>query len=128
MNQKLCLFLVSTIFVSHQAANALEMQDYAEVARKTEQRFVKVDASGAVVADNSSQWSCVYDSQTQSLWEEKTDNGGLRDKDWQYTWYDTRQYYNKGVLGFSDRHDYQNERVRAKLVVKHWRNVIHKNT
>lgn len=114
MNQKLCLFLVSTIFVSHEVANALEMQNYAEAAFKMQQRFIKIDKSGAVLADDASQWSCVYDSQTQFLWEEKTDNGGLRDKDWQYTWYDTRKDYNKGVLGFSDRHDYQDERATGE--------------
>jgi hypothetical protein len=114
MNQKLCLFLMAVILLSHEAANALEMQNYAEAALKMQQRFIKIDESGAVLADDASQWSCVYDSQTQFLWEEKTDNGGLRDKDWQYTWYDTRKDYNKGVLGFSDRHDYQSARATGE--------------
>jgi hypothetical protein len=32
---------------------------------------------------------CVKDNVTGLTWEVKTDDGGLHDKDWTYTWYDT---------------------------------------
>ena len=30
---------------------------------------------------------CLKDNATGLIWEQKTDDGGLRDKDWNYTWY-----------------------------------------
>jgi len=32
--------------------------------------------------------ACIRDNHTNRIWEVKTDDGGLRDKDWTYTWYD----------------------------------------
>ena len=40
------------------------------------------------------QWSCVLDHVTGLWWEVKTNDGGLRDKDWLYTSYDSD--YNDG--------------------------------
>ena len=47
--------------------------------------FSKIDASGAELAPGSTQWSCVKDHVTGLIWEVKTDDGGLRDKDSLYT-------------------------------------------
>jgi hypothetical protein len=33
--------------------------------------------------------ACIRDNHTNLTWEVKTDDGGLRDKDWTYTWYDS---------------------------------------
>jgi hypothetical protein len=32
-------------------------------------------------------WACTKDNKTGLTWEVKTDDGGLRDKDWYYSWY-----------------------------------------
>ncbi|MFC3116123.1 Lcl C-terminal domain-containing protein [Cellvibrio fontiphilus] len=32
-------------------------------------RFIKIDISGKVLADDASEWACVYDTKTQLLWE-----------------------------------------------------------
>lgn len=39
---------------------------------------------------------CIVDEQTGLIWEQKTDNGGLRDKDWVYTWRNTNGATNGG--------------------------------
>jgi len=56
--------------------------------------FVKLDASGVPLPDQSAAfattpWSCVLDRTTQLTWEVRPDDGGLRDKDWRYSWYDS---------------------------------------
>lgn len=42
----------------------------------------------AELGDGPGDWACTRDNVTGRLWEVKTDNGGWRDKDWTYTWYD----------------------------------------
>lgn len=43
--------------------------------------------------------SCVIDKATGRVWELKTNDGGLRDKDWLYNWYSTDTAVNDGVIG-----------------------------
>ena len=47
--------------------------------------FTKIDEFGAELAPAASAWSCVKDNVTGLMWEVKTDDGGLRDKDLVYT-------------------------------------------
>jgi hypothetical protein len=54
--------------------------------------FTKLDAAGVPLADQTqpyatAPWSCVRDEVTALVWEVKTDDGGLHDKDWTYTWF-----------------------------------------
>ena len=56
--------------------------------------FLKLDGSGLALPDQSAAyvvtpWSCVQDQVTRLVWEVRTDDGGLRDKDWRYSWYDS---------------------------------------
>lgn len=60
-------------------------------------RFVKIDGSGNYLPKNSAEWSCVFDQRTQLIWEEKTNNGDLRDKDWVYTAYESTGSNTGGV-------------------------------
>lgn len=48
------------------------------------------------------QWGCVQDNVTGLVWEVKTNDGGLRDKDWTYSWYSTDNTNNGGNAGTSD--------------------------
>lgn len=49
---------------------------------------------------------CVKDNVTGLVWEQKTDDGGLRDRDWIYTWYSTDSTSNGGSKGYQDYRDY----------------------
>ena len=48
-------------------------------------RYVKLDKNGKVLADSVNNWSCVKDNKTGIIWEAKTDDGGMHDKDNRYT-------------------------------------------
>lgn len=67
--------------------------------------FTKLDAAGNPLPASAASWSCVRDAVTGLVWEVKTDNGGLRDKDWTYSWYDPDPATNGGFAG---RPDYDN--------------------
>ena len=41
----------------------------------------------ATLGGGPGDWACTRDNFTGLVWEVKTDDGGLRDKDWLYTWY-----------------------------------------
>jgi len=49
--------------------------------------FTKLDSNGNPLDASVTSWDCVRDNVTGLIWEVKTDDNGLRDKDWTYTWY-----------------------------------------
>ena len=56
--------------------------------------FTKLDANGDPLADQTvdyatTPWSCVQDNHTGLTWEVKTTDGGLRDANHTYTWYNS---------------------------------------
>ncbi|MCK9532835.1 MAG: DUF1566 domain-containing protein [Gammaproteobacteria bacterium] len=66
--------------------------------------FTKLDSSGDPLADQTAAyattpWSCVLDNVTGLMWEVKTDDNGLHDKDWTYTWYNSDSATNGGNAG-----------------------------
>ncbi|MEZ7860957.1 MAG: DUF1566 domain-containing protein [Aeromonadaceae bacterium] len=61
--------------------------------------FTKVDASGEALPASATKWSCVKDNVTGLLWEIHTDDGGLRDKDNTYSWYNPDPATNGGLAG-----------------------------
>ncbi len=75
--------------------------------------FTKLKASGSALAIQNgtwsdagseaagTKWSCVMDNVTGLIWEVKTNDGGLRDKDWLYSWYNTNSSTNGGSAGYS---------------------------
>jgi hypothetical protein len=60
-----------------------------------ETSYTKIANDGSVLADAAelgtapSDWACTKDNVTGLRWEVKTDDGGLRDKDHTYSWYDS---------------------------------------
>ncbi len=76
--------------------------------------YTKIGNDGIILADQNqawnvngseaegTQWSCVRDNETGLYWEVKTNDGGLRDKDWRYTWYDSNPATNGGEAGIGD--------------------------
>jgi hypothetical protein len=64
--------------------------------------FTKLDASGNPLPASASSWSCVKDNVTGLVWEVKTDDGGLHDRDDRYNWYNTDSSTNGGHPGYAD--------------------------
>jgi hypothetical protein len=71
-------------------------------------RYSKVDAQGNELPDGAGAWSCVKDNQTGALWEEKTDDNGLQDKDWRY-----RHFHNSA--GYASTVDYNGVQLCGSL-------------
>jgi len=61
--------------------------------------FTKLDASGNPLLASTPAGGCVRDNVTGLIWEIKTDDNGLRDKDWSYTWYNSDPATNGGGTG-----------------------------
>ncbi len=61
--------------------------------------FTKIASDGNVLPASATSWRCVRDNLTGLLWEVKTDDGGLQDKDWTYTWYNPDSTKNGGNAG-----------------------------
>ncbi|MCI5157075.1 MAG: DUF1566 domain-containing protein [Candidatus Electrothrix sp. AUS1_2] len=69
--------------------------------------FTKLDSNGVSLADQNADyattpWGCVKDNVTGLIWEVKTDDSGLHDKDDKYTWYNTDPTTNGGDDGYAD--------------------------
>jgi hypothetical protein len=64
--------------------------------------FTKISATGQKVAADSPQWSCILDNNTGLMWEVKTDDGGIHDKDNTYTWYNPDSSINGGFAGYEN--------------------------
>lgn len=67
--------------------------------------FTALDASGKPTDPTTGAMPhpCVRDNVTGLVWEVKTDDGGPRDKDWFYSWYDSNPATNGGSVGYSNR-------------------------
>ena len=69
--------------------------------------YTKISNSGAVLPDTATlgnganDWACTKDNKTGLTWEVKTDDGGLRDMDWYYSWYKPSGD-NGGSVGYTD--------------------------
>ena len=75
--------------------------------------FTKLDADGAPLPAAAPDWVCVRDNLTGLVWEVKSDDGGLRDKDWTYTWYNPDPATNGGSAGTPDGGDNCFDAVRC---------------
>ena len=65
--------------------------------------FSKISSTGAALAANAASWNCVKDNVTGLIWEVKTDDGGLHDKDWVYSWYQPDNSKNGGFAGYQNQ-------------------------
>jgi hypothetical protein len=64
--------------------------------------FVKISPTGAELPASATSWNCVQDKVTGLMWENKTDDGGLHDKDWRYSWYQPDSTKNGGFAGYQN--------------------------
>jgi hypothetical protein len=53
----------------------------------------------ATLGDGPGDWACTRDNVTGFVWEVKTQDGGLRDSGWTYTWYNSDATSNGGDAG-----------------------------
>ena len=58
----------------------------------------------ATLGSGANDWACTKDNKTGLTWEVKTDDGGLRDKDWYYSWYKPNGN-NGGDVGYTDMNE-----------------------
>ncbi|MFI3122710.1 MAG: DUF1566 domain-containing protein [Methylococcales bacterium] len=71
----------------------------------TTSKYTKIANNGSSLPDsaqlgtNPTDWACTKDNNTGLIWEIKTNNGGLRDKDWTYSWYEPDANKNGGFEG-----------------------------
>lgn len=67
--------------------------------------YTKISNAGAELPESAAlgagenDWGCTRDNRTGLIWEIKTDDDGLRDKDHRYNWYDTDTAINGGTAG-----------------------------
>ena len=69
-------------------------RDYTKIANNG-----SVLSASATLGSNPTDWACTRDNITGLIWEVKTDDGGLRDKDNFYTWYNADSSVNGGDAG-----------------------------
>jgi hypothetical protein len=65
--------------------------------------FTKINSTGKALTANAPVWNCVQDNVTGLLWEGKTNDGGLHDMDWVYSWYNPNNRTNGGNPGYKNR-------------------------
>ena len=65
-------------------------EDTRKIIRKgsdrNENRYIKLDGRGQDLPDSASSWVMVKDNVTGLIWEVKTDDGTIHDRDNTYTW------------------------------------------
>ncbi|WP_337879275.1 DUF1566 domain-containing protein [Rheinheimera sp.] len=61
--------------------------------------FSKLGVNGETLPDDAAVWSCVRDNHTGLTWEVKTADGGLRDQQHRYSWYQPDPEVNGGYAG-----------------------------
>jgi len=61
--------------------------------------YTKLDENGNDLSDSANYWAMVRDNVTGLIWEVKTDDGSIHDKDNRYTWYDSNPETNGGDSG-----------------------------
>ena len=67
-----------------------------------QQSFTKLGYGGVELPDTATQqngWIMIRDNATGLIWENKTDDGTIHDKDNKYTWYDPNPETNGGCAG-----------------------------
>ncbi len=55
--------------------------------------YTKLDAQGNDLPNDAAKWVMVRDNVTGLIWEVKTDDGSIHDRDNQYNWYDAKDVF-----------------------------------
>lgn len=89
---------------NHEQATPVLTPDRGVEGRHDGHVYLKLNGKGEPLADQSldygtAPWSCLLDRTTGLVWESKSDDEGLHDKDWTYSWYDSNPYTHGGHGG-----------------------------
>ena len=64
--------------------------------------FTKLDSQGKELSHSATTWDMVKDNVTGLVWEVKTDDESVHDKDNEYQWYDSNPGTNGGDAGYTE--------------------------
>ena len=67
--------------------------------QRWETGYHKLGRDGTILPDDATDWACVQDRATGLIWEVKTDDNSMQDRDNFYTWYDPTNARNYGNAG-----------------------------
>jgi hypothetical protein len=67
-------------------SNGFDVSSFDDSDGKAGFSYTKLDVNGNDLSASTTTWSCVRDNLTGFIWEIKTDDGGVRDKDNKYFW------------------------------------------
>ena len=68
------------------SATAVSQSQLIKLIGSTHSEYTKLDAYGYELPSSAKSWACVLDNRSGLIWEVKTDDGGVRDKDNKYRW------------------------------------------
>ena len=71
---------------THAAQNEIKSEASSTLAAIEKNDFVKISASGEALPDNEARWDCIEDQGNNLVWEVKKNDGGIRDRDYSYSW------------------------------------------
>ena len=66
--------------------SAVPQAELIKLLGSTHSDYTKLDASGNKLPSSARSWACVLDNRSGLIWEVKTDDGGVRDKNNEYRW------------------------------------------
>ena len=95
-------YSVKLVAVDAQGAKTVSAVKSVTTLSDTVADFTKISSTGQKLPVNATSWSCVLANRTGLMWEVKTDDGGLRDKDNDYKWYNPDSATNGGFEGYSN--------------------------
>ncbi|KPA14027.1 protein containing DUF1566 [Candidatus Magnetomorum sp. HK-1] len=78
-------------------------------------QFIKYDANGSALPTSADQWSIVYDKATGLMWEVKSDDGSLFDRDRLVTWFSSRLEY-EGTLAVGKYNNGENTEIYVQAL------------
>lgn len=78
-----------------------------------EYHLVKIDKNGEPIEAWAGPWSCICDTDTGLLWEVKTDDEGIHDGRWTYSWYQ----YEEGIENNGDCY-FEEERCDTEDLIR----------
>ena len=108
INSSIILILASIFSTSELNAGQNRSAESCQLHPSKGARFVKLDRWGSPLLDQSSSyqllpWSCVLDRHTQLVWEVKSTDKSLHNRDNRYTWYNEQVKNNGGFAGFPNK-------------------------
>ena len=93
--QRLLRLLFFTLFITIIVTGCDDSDDPSAPPDNTNnpESYTKLDNNGNDLPDNATSWVMVRDNETGLIWEIKTDDGGIHDKDNWYTWQNTQDVF-----------------------------------